>query len=142
MHFRALGISLLLLTSFTFAQGRKPAVEDFVGIEVEHPKQIPQGTEGLFNFEKDMNKFAHKKGKTEAPSAAAISQSKSTSWGTTTLFGTAIILGLPLLSWLLVINHLRRQAKIESASNIEVLEKYRKERELLRKQDQDFKKVS
>ncbi len=45
MYFRTLAFTLLVLSQVCYAQGRRPAVEDFVGIEVEHPENTPQGTE-------------------------------------------------------------------------------------------------
>lgn len=43
----------LLLTSFAFA--RKPAVEDFVGVESESYSTTTPGSEVLFNFNNNMN---------------------------------------------------------------------------------------
>jgi hypothetical protein len=142
MHFRTLAFLVLLISSFSYAQGRKPAVEDFVGIEIEHPTEdSPQGTESLFNFEKDMTRYVAEK---DQPSKAKISQGtqETATWGLGTIFGLTVAILLPLVSWLTVMNHLRRKAHVESASNIEILEKYRKEREQSRKTQEDIRKAS
>lgn len=143
MFFRTLGFMLLVLTQVAFAQGRGPAVEDFVGIEIEHPEGTPQGTEGLFNFEKDMDQFEKTKG--QAFSSAKTDTSAPASQGpspVTTAVTFTFVLGLPAFIWFLMMNHLRQKAHIESASNIEVLEKYRRERQEAKKAQEEFKKVS
>jgi hypothetical protein len=126
MLFRGLVLALLLSSTFSFAQGRKPAVEDFVGIEVEQDQVAPQGTESLYNLEQDLNKIHEQKDK-PAPTIAA--PAASSGWSVTNMVSLAFILGLPVMIWLMIMNHLKRKASVESASNIEVLEKYRKERE-------------
>ena len=144
MYFRTLGFMLLIVTQVNFAYGRKPAVEDFVGIEVDHPEGTPQGTEGLFNFEQDMDKYEIKKIEpVQIPKTFVDVQSEGPSALTTTL-AILFIIGLPGMIWFMMMNHLRQKAQIESASNIEVLEKYRQERELVRsqKKDNNIKKAS
>lgn len=143
MFFRTLGLMLLVTTQLANAQGRGPAVEDFVGIEIEHPEGTPQGTEGLFNFEKDMDKFEQTKGqafnstKTDTSSPASSAPSPVTAAVT---FG--FILGLPALIWFMMMNHLKQKAHVASASNIEVLEKYRRERQEAKKVQEEYKKAS
>lgn len=129
MLLRLLTISLLIAATTSYAQGRKPAVEDFVGIETEQTEFVPQGTESLFNFEKDLKET--KKVIKTAPAKTAIIETPINY--TSTFFAFAFVLGLPLVSWLLVLQHLKRKATIESASNVEVLEKYRKERQFKQK---------
>ena len=138
MLFRTLGICLLLISTLSFAQGRKPAVEDFVGIEIDHQEVTPQGTESLYNLEQDLKGLEDKKNKPATKQNAVISESKN--WSMTTIFGISLVLGLPLAVWLLIMSHMKKKASLESASNIEVLEKYRKERE--KKSDQSIKKAS
>ena len=139
MVFRTLGLCLLLFSAASFAQGRKPAVEDFVGIEIEETQVTPQGTESLYNLEADMNRLEEKKKNPPAKiQAETIAPAKP--WSKSTLFGISLVVGLPLLLWLMVMSHLKKKASVESASNIEVLEKYRKERE--RKVDESIRKVS
>lgn len=144
MYFRSLGFMLLILAQVGYAQGRKPAVEDFVGIEVDHPTEAaPQGTESLFNFEKDITKFEKTKGQALNSAKTDTSINSAEKPGSlTTIFSVAFILGLPALIWFLMMNHLRAKAQIQGASNIEVLEKYRRQREEAKKAEKDFKKVS
>ncbi len=139
MSFRTLGFMLLIITQVAFAQGRKPAVEDFVGIEVDQPEGTPQGTEGLFNFEKDIDKFEHTKGSSSGVVTAVNTKTQDSSDLTTALV-IAFMLGLPGMIWFLMMSNLRQKAKIESASNIEVLEKYRRERQEAKKAEEAFKK--
>lgn len=142
MYFRTLGIMLLLVTQVTFAQGRKPAVEDFVGIEVDHPEGTPQGTESLFNFEKQISKFDPEKVAADKPT---ISEATAQSAGPSALTAgltIAFILGLPGIIWFMMMNHLRQKAHVESASNIEVLEKYRRERQEAKKAQDEVKKAA
>lgn len=137
MSFRLIGFSLFILTSVALAEGRKPAVEDFVGIEVENAEATPQGTEVLFNFEKDINQFEQTKAATIRPKVNTEAPASML-----TVVGISLLVALPLFSWLMFIRHLRQKAGIENASNIEVLEKYRKERELAKKAEEKYKKVS
>lgn len=148
MHFQTLGLSLLLLSSLSFAApGRSPAVEDFVGLEVEHIEATPNANEPLINLEREINQIESAR-KSGTVKAAPVSTIKPLSPVTdTTSFSTILalvfILGLPMISWIMVMNHMRKKASAESVSNIEVLEKYRQERELRnQKQDKDIKKAS
>jgi hypothetical protein len=125
----------LLFSTLAYANGRGPAVEDFVGVEMETPESTPQGTEGLFNFQKDMS--AYQEGKTTQKNGVVKNSADPASPGQA--MGIAVILFLPLLTVFLVMQRLRQRAKLESAANIEVLENYRRERE--KKQD-ELKKAS
>lgn len=134
MTFRLLTICLVFVSLSCFARGgRSPAVEDFVGIEVEKETPAPQGTEVLFNFENELNSFATKPA--ETPKIEATTQKTGT-----TIFGLVFALGLPLMIWFMIMSHLKKQATLESASNIEVLENYRKQRE--QKKEEEIRKVS
>ena len=139
MSFRTLGFMFLIITQVAFAQGRKPAVEDFVGIEVDQPEGTPQGTEGLFNFEKDIDKFEHTKDSSSGVAPVVNTKTQDPSDLTTALV-IAFMLGLPGMIWFFMMSNLRKKAKIESASNIEVLEKYRRERQEAKKAEEAFKK--
>jgi hypothetical protein len=142
MSFRTLGFLLLIISQVSFAQGRGPAVEDFVGIEVDHPEGTPQGTEGLFNFEQEMNKFdTNKKNNVIVVKSVPIPKADGPN-GITTAIAIALILGLPGVIWFFMMNNLRQKAHIESASNIEVLEKYRREKQEAKKMKEELKKVS
>ena len=142
MSFRTLGFLLLIISQVSFAQGRGPAVEDFVGIEVDHPEGTPQGTEGLFNFEQEMNKFDTNKNNNVSVVKSVSAPKADGPNGVTTAIAIAFILGLPGVIWFFMMNNLRQKAHIESASNIEVLEKYRREKQEAKKIQDELKKVS
>lgn len=137
MLFRSLTLCLALYTSVSFAQGRKPAVEDFVGIEVEETKVTPTGTESLFNLQQDINRIEAEKNR---PAKQAVVKEASAEFSPSVLFGISLALFLPMITWFLVMAHLKKKASLENASNIEVLEKYRKERE--KKVQEETRKVS
>ncbi len=137
MIFRVLAIILILASQVSFAQGRKPAVEDFVGIEVEEPEKAPQGTEVLFNFEKDISQFEDKKSNVTVNSSRA---QESIDFKIIATF--FIIAGLPVMIWLLMINRLRKKAGEDIASNIKVLNNYRQQTAEAKKIQDDVKKAS
>lgn len=127
MVLRTLGITVLFFSALAYGQGRAPAVEDFVGIEVEENQVAPQGTESLYNLEQDIKVIESQK---DAPPKPIVQeQPKQTTWSATTILAISLGVGLPLAVWFLMMSRLKKKASIESASNIEVLEKYRKERE-------------
>lgn len=138
MIFRPLALFLVLYSGISFAEGRKPAVEDFVGIEIEESRVAPQGTESLYNLEQDLDKIQSRRNKPEQTKSNLTEVNKD--WSGTTLLGITLILGLPLITWYLVMSHFKKKASIDSASNIAVLEKYRKERE--KKSEDTIKKAS
>lgn len=138
MKFRLLILFMLIISTTSFARGRKPAVEDFVGIEVDHLQVAPQGTESLYNLEQDLNKIEKQKNSPEKAPKAVVQPSESISMKG--IVGVAIALLFPLSIWFLIMAHLKRKASLESASNLEVLEKYRRERE--KKSAESFKKAS
>lgn len=143
MNFRTISIFLLFLAQISFAYSRGPAVEDFVGIEVEHPEGTPQGTEGLFNFEKDIKGFKEtdqKKSKSiteKTPPNQSANHEGFSPWAV-----LALILGLPALVYMMMMNHLKKKAYTESTTNIEVLEKFRRQKEEAKKNQEDIKKAS
>ncbi len=144
MHFRLFMIAGLLVSSLAWAADRRPAVEDFVGIEVEHPESTPQGSEPLVNLEKDIQTI-----QAEAYTVKSVSKKPvfhqepgPSPWNSTNTVAVIFIIGLPLMSWLFVMNRLRKRAGVECASNVEVLEKYRRERELSRKREDSERKAS
>jgi hypothetical protein len=148
MRFPAFILAVCLISGLAYAgPGRSPAVEDFVGIEVAEPEgALPQGKESLFNLEQDMQQL--EKIEAEAyvtpkptPKEHSMSEEKF-EWNGTNTTAAIILSLLPLLSWFTAVSHLRRKASVESASNIEVLEKYRREREMRKKQQDDYKKAS
>ena len=142
MYFRTLGFMILIVTQVSFAYARRPAVEDFVGIDVDHPEGTPQGTEGLFNFEKDINKFEIKEVKTIKAAPAITTRNAQGPGPLATALTILFVIGLPGFTWFMMMNHLRQKAHAESASNIEVLEKYRREKQEATKSRDESKKVA
>lgn len=136
MLFRTLALAILVFSSAAFAAGRSPAVEDFVGIEMEERQVVPQGTESLFNLEQDIQRLENR----PEQKKPTVSEFLKTPYGPGAVVGIILALGLPLSLWFLVMSHFKRKASLESASNIEVLEKYRQERE--KKRDERIKRVS
>jgi hypothetical protein len=130
LYFQILALLVTLSIHSLLANSRSPAVEDFVGIDVNHPREAPQGTDALFNFEKDIEQFNAKKN-TPIPSVE--------SWN---FMAAILVFFLPIIVWALMIHSLRQRAKAERASNIEVFEKYRQEREKARKSEEDIRKAS
>ncbi len=140
MTFPTLGLLFLLLSTAAMAQGRKPAVEDFVGIDVEESRVAPQGSESLYNLEQDVGRI--QAGKKEAPAVAPkTTQSAESGFPMKVLMlALALGLGLPLSVWFMIMANVKKKASLESASNIELLEKYRRERE--KKSEDQVRKVS
>lgn len=144
MQLRSFIIVGLLFSSVAWGVDRRPAVEDFVGIEVEHPEATPLPADSLVNLEKDIQTI-HAEAYTvkSAPKKTIFSSTVETSdWGLVNSMAVIFIVGLPLFSWLFVMNRLRRRASVESASNVEVLERYRREREQSRKKEDIERKAS
>ncbi len=141
--FRTVTAAMMVMILSLAVEARKPAVEDFVGIDMEHPEATPQGTETLFNFEKDIKDY---KSEPNAPAKLGSPQTGAANspFSLKNILTVTFIFGLPALIWFLIMQNLRQKAKVESASNIEVLEKYRREKELARKaqDEEELKKVS
>lgn len=146
MKFPMVILALCLFSGIAMAApGRSPAVEDFVGIEVSESDTLPQGKESLFNLEKDIRELE----KVEAQAYVTAKPSNPThsmkeqnmiEWNVVNVTAALVFFCLPLLSWYMAVSHLRKKALVESASNIEVLEKHRREREEARKRSEEYKK--
>jgi hypothetical protein len=137
MPFPIMLIGFILYSTLIFSQDRKPAVEDFVGIEIEESKVTPYGDETLFNLEQDVGKI-QSPNRRRAPFGHVSSPKKVID--PLTFLGISITLGLPFMVWFMVMSHLRKKAHQENASNIEILETYRKNRE--KKNEESLKKAS
>ena len=102
-------LTLTLTATGSFARG--PAVEDFVGIESETPDVTPEGTEALFNFEQDVAKYQNQPPKkSEAvivhhPTSKMAQQTQA--WPVSAWMGVFVILGLPVVTWVLTMRHLK-----------------------------------
>lgn len=139
MAFRTLGLCLLFLSISVVAHAnRSPAVEDFVGIEIDQPEATPHASDTLFNLEQDMTKL--EESRTNPPKPELVEPSKP--WSAFSMLAVVLGVGLPTFVWLTIMAHLRRKATLESASNLEVLEKYRKERELAKQGEESTRKAS
>lgn len=114
--------TLSLTVSGSFARG--PAVEDFVGIESETPDVTPEGTEALFNFEQDVAKYQNQPAKkSEAvivhhPTSQMGAQTSS--WPMSAWMGVFVVLGLPVVTWVLTMRHLKAR-KLTTVSTSETL---------------------
>lgn len=76
-----------LVTLNTYA--RKPAVEDFIGVEPESYKTTPPGTETLFNFEQNVQALG--------PESFIENSSSQSTWFGLTVIGAFIL--LPAFMW-------------------------------------------
>ncbi|MGE3609830.1 MAG: hypothetical protein AB7I27_09625 [Bacteriovoracaceae bacterium] len=133
MAMRYLFVGILLIISFAHANDRSPAVEDFVGIELEH-EAIPHNNDTLVNLEKDIKHIQATRNDGQLKS-----NSESLGLNLGTSLGLLFILTLPLLSWVFVVRHLKQKAKIENLSNVKVLENYKKVREEMKKRNENKK---
>ncbi len=146
-------LCLLVTLSLSAAWARKPAVEDFVGVESEQPDLTPEGTHVLFDFEKEVAGHAAKPPQAESPesrvtvvrspaeepqyTAAPVSPE---AWPLSAWFGALIVLALPVVTWSLTMLQLKRQKRRDAAlpSNVTVL----KPREKQSADRDDIKKAS
>lgn len=115
-------IFCFLLVTSSFSYGRGPAVEDFVGIEIEETRSDLHGAELLYNLEQDVSLIT----RVENAPEQATPRIQSKPWTTSAFFALITLLGLPLLTWSLAMNYFRKKAQAESAANLEVLENYRR----------------
>ena len=141
MRFQTLALFMILFSQFSYSQGRKPAVEDFVGIEVEHPEAAPQGTENLFNFEKDMDQYQNAINSPEQRISSAPQSSSNTNEFFRYL-GVFLLLSLPAVLSLLVMKRMKNKAREENLGNIKVLEEFRRQKTESKKPDEDIRKAS
>ena len=129
--------STLIFSQDAKLQDRRPAVEDFVGVELEESKVTPYGDETLFNLEQDVGKIKYLNKRNNSSNAAT---PRKKLIDPLTFLGISITLSLPFMVWFMVMSHLRKKAHVQNANNIEILEKYRKTRE--KKSEETLKKVS
>jgi hypothetical protein len=115
------------------AWARKPAVEDFEGIETQQPEVIPQGTEALFNFDKDI---AHQVGQKKAVirniehiPVTRFEDQNTFPWAG--VMGLLTLLALPLASWFSTTK--KFYEKMPPVSSLEDFRKKESEKEEIKK---------
>jgi hypothetical protein len=138
MRFQPIIFALCLLPAIALAH-RAPAVEDFVGIEVEHVV-APDGTEPLVNLQQEIAQIERVQEKPVRSPARL--EPEASGPAPLTILTLACLGFLPISIWFMMLNHLKRKATIENASNIRVLEQYRRERELAGKRAGSERKAS
>lgn len=136
MALRMLIFFVTYLIIIPSSEARKPAVEDFIGIEVEESKTVPRGSEVLFDLEQDIHKIQNNK---NTQNENKISKNDSETFSNA-FWGILFAMMLPAIIWFSIMNHIRKKATLETASNIEVLERYRRERE--KKSEENSRKAS
>ena len=118
----AIAACLLMLT--LTVEARKPAVEDFVGIESTTPDIIPSGTEAMFNFNKEVTAYAK-----DGPSQPVVRymkeqpkmESPTASTGSFSLwFGIGFVLALPMITWAVMSQHLKARDAVRPAATATV----------------------
>lgn len=136
MTFHTLIFFMSYFILMPFSEARKPAVEDFVGIEVEESKIVPNGSGILFDLEQDVHKIQNNQNFKNISN----SQADNSVTFSGTFWGILFVMMLPVIIWISIMGHMRKKASLETASNIEVLEKYRRERE--KKSEENNKQAS
>ena len=114
---------LAVVLTYVEAHARGPAVEDFVGIESEQQDVTPEGTEALFNFEKDVKDYQNRPAETTQAvivkkPVAGQNPAQNTSWPLSAWFGVAIVLALPLITWVLTMGHLKKRAAARTTQEL------------------------
>lgn len=125
-------IFCFLLVTSSPLMARGPAVEDFVGIEVEETPANLHGAELLYNLEQDVHLISQVDNTPETVAAGPVSKP----WTTSAFFALIFLLGLPLLTWSIAMNYFRKKAQVESAANLEILENYRKQKNKTQEEEQ------
>ena len=142
-----LGLAALVLVLISFStEARRPAVEDFVGVEQETPDITPAGTETLFNFSQDVKDFKNQQTqpvvnykKLETLGSALPSQGFSFSvW-----FAVGFVLALPMITWGAMASHLKkRQAGLDASLPHNVTELAARRAEKQAASEDELKKAS
>ena len=127
---------------------RGPAVDDFVSVEPLHINtHYPQGTEVLFNFEKNIKSHSQKSNNFRNISSMAQKEYETGFTFTTllTIFGLMI---LPFIVWFGVMNKLDSKKKSELELTNDILSNYRttnfediENGDKLNNDDDDYKKA-
>ena len=128
-------IAVLALT--VGAHARKPAVEDFIGIEPETSPVNPAGTEALYNFSTEISKFEAAPVEVTVVQANANTvapQSQANGWSLSPWWAVTAVLLLPLTAWRLV---MRKVEELPPVDNVTELAIHRSKKKV-----EDYKKAS
>lgn len=118
--------SLSLLSFNLFANGRSPAVEDFVGVEPEGYVPAQKGAEVLFNFSQNLTET----------SQSIMDQNLM-------IFGVvALFILLPVGVWIGISQTMKNKTADSDHSNVHQLNDYRNRRSTDQNNDDDIKKAS
>jgi len=137
--------ALLTIITCSGIHARGPAVEDFVGIDIEEQDLTPSGTHALFNFEAELSGAATTSAPTQAVITktqlkAASSSSETSPWSQ--WLGVLVILSLPVVTWSLTMRHLNKTKDTAEALPDNVTLFPTKVRETSEVKDDDIKKAS
>lgn len=124
-------INLLLGITALHAQGRAPAVEDFVGVETQDYTPAPEGTEFFFNFDHNQVEQAQID---SAPIEASHKQQIPFEFP---IIITFAVIALPFIMWFGIQHSMRHIPETKSENevadsnlnNVEFLEMYQKEKQ-------------
>jgi hypothetical protein len=125
-------IFLAVLLNFK-AIARSPAVEDFVGIEVEETKVIPDGSEVFFNLEKDVKNISEN----SLPQPKGITTSQKESRDIQILVLFLAVLSLPAFLWWQMMAKLKKNLSLIEKENVHDLKSFRDQKD--KNQDIDRK---
>lgn len=138
-------IYVFVLSALTLstASSRGPAVEDFVGVEIEQPDLTPAGTHALFNFEQELTEAKTEPSTAQAmitktPLRAAAPASETSPWAQ--WFGIIVILALPVVTWSLTMRHLNQRTEEVLPDNVAIFPVRSKDK--MASESDDIKKAS
>lgn len=118
----AIYVLVLSTLTLTSALARGPAVEDFVGVEIEQPDLTPAGTHALFNFEEELSEAKANQPATQAvitkTELRAASTTETSPWSQ--WFGIIVILALPVVTWSLTMRHLNKRTEEVLPDNVAI----------------------
>jgi hypothetical protein len=126
-------VLLVCLSSLSFSWARKPAVEDFVGIENQDPEVIPQGTEALFNFDQQLDGHQNNKAVIKKVEYVKTKALEGHEYPIAGILGLLTLLALPVTSWY------SAKKKYQKLAAVTPLDQFRNK---TKEDQQDIKKAS
>lgn len=121
-------IAILVTLTFLISlqlQARKPAVEDFVGVEPETYQATPKGTEVLFNFENQLKQQSNNQSKLSE-------LTMHSNWFG--VFALAAFIGLPFMMWYFISRSVKNENHVpawkqsnDESENVAHLDQYRED---------------